>query len=161
MLIEDWMRHPVHTVKPLDSIAHARAQMTRHRVNQLPVVRDAHLVGIVTDRDLRDAFPSVFDEVERQIEQDEAAAQPASRRRRAHAHGPTPESVPVEMVMTQAVVSLAPGESVEDAASLMRRQRIGAVPIAEQGRLVGILTRSDILDAFLALARAGVQPDGC
>ena len=59
--VRDWMKHPVHTVKPRDSIAHARALLEEHRINQLPVIVNGNVVGIVTDRDLRDAFPSVFD----------------------------------------------------------------------------------------------------
>src|SRR5262249_34689279 len=61
MRVDGSMKRPVLTVKPRDSIAHARAIMEEHRVNQLPVVVDDRLVGIVTDRDLRDAFPSVFE----------------------------------------------------------------------------------------------------
>ena len=61
MNIAKWMGHPVHAVKPRDTIRRARELMAEHRVNQLPVVVDGRIVGIVTDRDLRDAFPSVFD----------------------------------------------------------------------------------------------------
>lgn len=63
MRIAAWMKHPVVTVKPHDSARHAREVMEKHRINQLPVVIDDRLVGIVTDRDLRDAFPSVFESV--------------------------------------------------------------------------------------------------
>src|SRR3990172_12459168 len=61
MRIAAWMKHPVVTVKPHDSAQHAREVMEKHRINQLPVVIDDRLVGIVTDRDLRDASPSVFE----------------------------------------------------------------------------------------------------
>jgi acetoin utilization protein AcuB len=132
MRIESRMKHPVHTVKPHDSVAHARELLERHRVNQLPVVVDDRLVGIVTDRDLRDAFPSVLDTA-------------AGRRPRA---GARPEDVPVEDVMTRDVITLAPADRLAEAARVMRRQRIGAVPIVAHGRLVGLVTRSDVLDAF-------------
>jgi CBS domain-containing protein len=46
-------------------------------------------------------------------------------------------------------LTLAPAAFVADAARLMRRERIGAIPIVEGGRLVGILTRSGVLDAFV------------
>lgn len=49
-------------------------------------------------------------------------------------------------------VTLAPAAFVADAARLMRRERIGAIPIVEGGRLVGILTRSGVLDAFVELS---------
>lgn len=138
MKIERWMRHPVVSVKPRDSIQHAREVMAKHRLNQLPVVVDRRLAGIVTDRDLRDAFPSVFE-----------AAEPGESRRQGSAD---PATIPVQDVMTSNVLALGPAAPVAEAVRLMRRERIGAIPIVDGGRLVGILTRSDVLDAFLALA---------
>jgi acetoin utilization protein AcuB len=138
MRIEPWMKHPVVTVKPRDSARHAREVMEKHRVNQLPVVVDGHLVGIVTDRDLRDAFPSVFE-----------LAEATGRHRRAP--GTDPAAIPVEDVMTRDVLTLAPAAFIADAARLMRRQRVGAIPIVDGRRLVGIVTRSDLLDALVEL----------
>jgi acetoin utilization protein AcuB len=135
------MRHPVHSVKPLDSIQHARELMEKHRVNQLPVVVDGRLAGIVTDRDLRDAFPSVFDSIS------------ASRRPKAAATDP--DKVVVEMVMTSNVATAAPDDPMPAAVRLMRTRRIGALPVIEGQRVVGILTRSDVLDGFLDLAKGG------
>jgi acetoin utilization protein AcuB len=137
MRIDAWMKHPAVTVKPRDSVRHAREVMERHRVNQLPVVVDDHLVGIVSDRDVRDAFPSAFE-----------SAEARARHRRA---GIDPTSIPVEDVMTRDVLTLTPGTFVVDAARVMRRQRIGAIPIVDGARLVGIITRSDVLDAFVEL----------
>ena len=134
MNIARWMRHPVVTAKPLDTVRHARELMAAHRINQLPVVRDGRLVGIVTDRDIRDASPSVFEAATRQSSEKEPSA-----------------TVPVEYVMTANVLTLPPKASIADAARLMRRERIGAVPIVEGGRLVGILARSDVLEAFATL----------
>jgi len=61
--------------------------------------------------------------------------------------------------MSDAVLTLGPKKTLREAVRMMRRHRIGALPIVEKGRLVGILTRSDILDAFLTLAepRASLQ----
>lgn len=132
MEIAKWMKFPVRTVKPLDSIRHARDVMAEHRINQLPVVVDGRVVGIVTDRDLRDAFPSVF-------------AEPARRA------GPDPDHIRVEAVMSSDVFTLAPSDTMIAAASLMRRERIGAIPIVDGTRLVGILARSDALDALVGL----------
>jgi acetoin utilization protein AcuB len=134
MNVQSRMTSNVITVKPRDSIRHAREILERHRINQLPVVVDGHLVGIVTDRDLRDAFPSLFEE-------------PRKRRVR---HDVDPATIPVEDVMTQNVLTIVPEAPIEEGALLMRRQRVGGLPVVEGRRLVGILTRSDVLDAFLA-----------
>jgi acetoin utilization protein AcuB len=140
--IEAWMKTPVHTVKPQDSVAHARAILEEYRVNQLPVVQNGKLVGIVTDRDLRDA--------------------PMAVRVSGEAAGRTkdelpsePNEIPVSDVMSDAVLTMTPSNTLEHAARLMREQRIGAVPIVEkQNHLAGILTRSDVLEAFVALAKS-------
>jgi acetoin utilization protein AcuB len=139
MVIGRWMQKHVITVRPRDSIVYARRLMEEHRVNQLPVVVDDRLVGIVTDRDLRDAFPSVFEV-----------------RRARRARGTDPASIVVEDVMSANVLTLDPDTDVREGARLMRRERIGSVPVVQGQRLVGILTRSDLLDAFLSLERGVV-----
>ena len=134
MHVAKWMKPHPHSIKPRDSIHHARQIMEEHRINQLPVVQDGRLVGIVTDRDLRDAFPSVL----------------ADPTRKA---GPDPHHVMVESVMTANVLTLGPGDDIVTAAELMRRERIGAIPIVDGGRLVGIVTRSDLLGALVTIRR--------
>ncbi len=145
MRIENWMKREVACVKPLDSIRHARDIMEQQRINQLPVVVNHRLVGIVTDRNLRDAFPSVFD------------TPPFGKPRKAP-KGANPNEITVEMVMTPHVLTLGPKDSVVEAARIMRRERIGAIPIVDGNRLVGILARSDVLDAFVHLAESGATP---
>jgi acetoin utilization protein AcuB len=143
--IEHLMKLAVHTVKPQDTVAHARAILEEHRINQLPVVVNRKLVGIATDRDLRDAPAAVG-----------VAAQSAGAAR----NPPAPEQIPVEAVMTTNVLTLTPADSVAEAARLMRRERIGAVPIVDRGALVGIIARSDILDAFVALSEERGKEQG-
>jgi acetoin utilization protein AcuB len=125
-------------VKSRDSAAHARHLMEEHRVNQLPVLAGARLVGIVTDRDLRDAFPSL------------AETLPSGRQRRAPA-AIDPENIVVEDLMTHDVLTLGPDDPLGRAAETMRRERIGGLPIVEGGKIVGILTRSDLLGALAAV----------
>jgi acetoin utilization protein AcuB len=139
VLIERWMKFAVHMVKPLDSVAHARAILEEYRINQLPVVVNGRLAGIVTDRDLRDAPRAVQIASTGVGDKDVAPT--------------TPEQIPVETVMTTNVLTLKPKDSLTQAASLMRQERIGAIPIVEDGVLHGIITRSDILDAFLRINR--------
>ncbi|MBV8453593.1 MAG: CBS domain-containing protein [Deltaproteobacteria bacterium] len=133
------MTSHLHTIKPLDSVARARALIEEHRINQLPVVKDGLLVGIVTDRDLCDAVNAVTTS--------------------AHLAGtvePVPQTadeIPVETVMSRNAITLSPHSSIITAAELMRRERIGSVPILHGQTLAGIVTRSDILRAFVSLNR--------
>lgn len=140
MKVEQWMKRRVVTVRPRDSVRHARELMERDRINQLPVVIDGRLVGIITDRDVRDAFPSVF------VSWD---AEPRDRRGEA-----SPDAISVEEVMSPNVLTLTPACSIIEAARLMKRERIGAVPIVEGDRVVGIIARSDLLEALIALAES-------
>ena len=137
MRVREWMRHPVISVRPRDSAAHARAIMEQHRVNQLPVFEGPRLVGIVSDRDLRDAFPSL------------AESMRAPSRRRSKSTDPT--AIPVEDVMTRDVLTVEPDATLAETARLLRQKRIGAVPVVAGGHAVGILARSDLLDALVQL----------
>ncbi len=140
MRVEQWMTMEVTTVRPRDSVAHARALLEERRINQLPVVVNGRLVGIVTDRDLRDAVSTAVS----------ATAEATG----ARAQRLTPDSIPVEAVMTAKAMFVRPGDTMERAATLMRRERIGALPVLEGRALRGIITRSDVLRAFLELATA-------
>jgi acetoin utilization protein AcuB len=129
-----WMTAKVLTVKPLDSVAHTRTLIEEHRINQLPVVKDGVLVGIVTDRDLRDALNAVTTSAN-------AAGTDEPPR--------TPGQIAVDEVMTHNAMTLSPNSSVVAAAELMRKERIGSIPIVDGQALVGIITRSDVLKAFV------------
>jgi len=137
MTIAPYIRRTVVAVKPMDSARHARELLERHRINQLPVIVDGRVVGIVTDRDLRDVFPSILE----------------SRRHVRRHPELDPDRVPVRDVMTAGVLTLHRDASVPEAAALLRRERIGAVPIVDgDHRLCGILTRSDLLGALMETA---------
>ena len=146
MKIADWMQVRVHTVRPHDSVAHARAILEEFRINQLPVVARDKLVGIVTDRDLRSALQEV-----------RISAAAAGTRDDQLPSGPN--EISVEDVMSEAVLTLAPFNTLSSAAELMRQKRIGALPVVDKRRLVGIIARSDILDAFVSIVtKKGMRP---
>jgi len=130
--VAQWMTKSVLTIKPHESLRHARERLAKYRINQLPVVVDDKLVGIVTDRDVRDAYPSSL-RLFYGKDIDEFG-----------------DSHTVEEVMTYNVVTVTPDTSIREAAQLLRQQRFGALPVVEDGKLVGIITRSDLLDAMLA-----------
>jgi len=132
MDVSQWMTKSLMTIKPKDTIRQARERLAKYRVNQLPVVVDEKLVGIVTDRDVRDAYPSSL-RLFYGKDVDEFG-----------------DSHTVEEIMTYHVVTVTPQTSLREAGQRLRRQRFGALPVVEQGKLVGIITRSDVLDAMLA-----------
>ena len=130
--VADWMSEGVLAVETFDSIAIARQLMAKHRVNQLPVLDDDRLIGIVTDRDIRDAYPTSM-----MIDQTRAIDQFA-------------EKVTVEEVMSRDIFVVRPETPLVQAVNLLRKHRIGSLPVVKDRQLVGIITRSDILDFVLS-----------
>jgi acetoin utilization protein AcuB len=134
-IVADWMSDTVLAVETCDSIGIARQLMAKHRVNQLPVVESDRVIGIITDRDVRDAYPTSM-MIDRTREIDRFA-----------------DSIPVDEVMSHNVFTVAPETSLADAVELLRRHRIGSLPVVKNRKLIGIITRSDILDFVLSGAR--------
>lgn len=138
--VSDWMTNGVLAVETFDSIAVARQVMAKHRVNQLPVLDNDNLVGIVTDRDIRDAYPTSM-----MIDRTEAIDRFA-------------EKITVEEVMTHDVFIVRPETALATAVNLLRKHRIGSLPVVKDKRLVGIITRSDILDFVLSDSGKRTRP---
>jgi acetoin utilization protein AcuB len=130
--VSQWMTKTVVTAKPYDTVRQARELLSKHRINQLPVVASNKLVGIVSDRDIRDAYPSSL-RLLRGKDLDDFAD--------AHI---------IKEVMTYKVITVSSQTSLHEAAQRLRRQRLGALPVMDNEQLVGIITRSDVLDAYLA-----------
>ncbi len=129
--VSDWMTEQVLAVEVFDSIGIARRLMAKHRINQVPVVDGEKLIGIVTDRDIRDAYPtSILIDHAKEIDR-------------------FADSYTVEDVMTFNVISVKPETSLVTAVRLLRRHRIGSLPVVKKGELVGIITRSDVLGIIL------------
>lgn len=133
MLAERIMtRNPI-TVAPQDSLRRAIALMKEGNFRRLPVLEDEQLVGIVTDRDIRLAANSPI--ILRERWQDEYLL----------------DHVKVEACMTPDPITVTPDSSVEEAARLMRGRKVGGLPVVQEGKLVGIITETDILNHFIEL----------
>lgn len=140
MLVRDWMtRRPV-TVRPTTSIMEARRLLDRHAVRHLPVVQAERLVGIVSSRDVQvddDLLVRVLSGLQSDLL--------------------TGRYRPVATVMTPTPVVTRPCDTVAQAASTMVGLRIGALPVLEGLRLVGILSLVDCVRALLS-EQAGESP---
>ena len=135
MRLKDWMTPNPVTVSPDEPVPDAFARMKAGRFRRLPVVRDGDLVGIVTDRDLREAMPS------------DATTLSVWELNFLIAR------LKVGEVMSRAVVTVDEDAALEDAARLMLENRIGGLPVTgARGELAGIVTVTDVLEAFLRAA---------
>lgn len=134
MLVKNRMNADPVSVSPDDTLAQAQRLTREHRIRHLPVVQGGLLAGILSDRDLRTAMHSP-------LEGGSAASLGDAK---------------VEQVMTREVITTGPFDTVEDAAKLLCRHRIGALPVVDaHGRLVGMISETDVLTAFAEVLSAG------
>jgi acetoin utilization protein AcuB len=137
MLVSDIMRRDLLTVEPDTPLAEALRLMRRRGIRHLPVTDGGTLVGIISDRDLKRALP---------LDADAFAAPPAEL-----------GALPVKRLMTRAVITTGPAISVEEAGRVMVTKKISALPVTEAGRLVGIITETDVI-ALLVRALGVSEP---
>lgn len=131
-LVRDWMtRQPV-TVSPDRPVGQVAGLMRTHAIRHVLVTDGDRLAGIVSNRDVRT---------------------PVGLEPRV------PAEAPVSRVMSENPVTVAADAPLVVAARALLERRIGALPVLDGDRVVGILTRSDALEALLAWAeRAGAAP---
>ena len=126
--VERWMSKRVFTTKPDACLIDAFEMMRDHRIRHVPVMDGDNLVGIVSDRDVRSALPS------RDALQDGWASL-----------GESLLLSRIAQVMSLMPITIDPKASIRDAAEVMCRHKVGALPVVDRGRLVGILSAEDIL----------------
>jgi acetoin utilization protein AcuB len=118
MIVGKRMTQEPITVESEDLASRAAHKMQAGGFRRVPVVRDGKLVGIISDRDLRE--------------------------HRGHL-----EQVKINGIMTENPITVTPATTVEEAAQIMLERQVGGLPVVADGRVVGIVTASDILRAFL------------
>jgi acetoin utilization protein AcuB len=131
MQVKDVMTTAPLTITPDTPISAARHLMQKHAIRHLPVLEDERLVGMLSDRDLRTVVPS-----------------PATSLSVWEINYLLTK-LTARQVMTRFVITVAPDDPVTKAAGLMLGHKVGALPVVEARRVVGILTQSDVLRALL------------
>ena len=142
MLVREWMTQDPTTVSATTPVMEAMQRLREGGFRRLPVVRDGSVVGIVTDRDLKEATPSKATTLS------------------IYELNYLLSKLLVKDVMVKSVITVAPDDPIERAALLMEEHRVSGLPVVEGGRLVGILTITDLLRAFvgfLGLREGGVR----
>jgi acetoin utilization protein AcuB len=131
MLVEDVMQKAVITIKPQTSLSEAMRLVHNRGIRHLPVVEADTLVGIVSDRDLKRAMASPATGLE------------------SHELRYLLDTLTVDEIMTRAVVTVGRMFPIEEAVRLMVTEKISALPVTERGKLVGIVTETDVLELFV------------
>lgn len=140
MYVRYYMTASPITVNPEVPIDEAKALLERHRFRHLPVVDgEGRLLGMVTDRDIRSAFPSTMLTVEEH--------QQILHRVR---------QIPVGDIMSANNMVLTTTSTLDDALLLFERKSVGALPVLdENGRVAGIMSFNDLLKAWRSLFGLG------
>lgn len=133
MFVKNRMTSELYTVTPNDTIADAFEKLSTHKIRRLPVVEGKKLVGIVTEKELQKVTPSSATTLSiYEINYLLAKAK-------------------IKDAMSKDPIVVSQNALLEEAAILMRVNRIGALPVMEGDELVGIITETDIFDSFIDL----------
>jgi acetoin utilization protein AcuB len=132
MLIKDWMTTNVLTVDENTSLMRATRMMKENSIRRLPVVSHGKLIGIITDRDVKDASPSKTTSLD------------------IHELYYVLSEMKVKDVMTPFPLVLSGDDSLEKAAVIMLESKISGLPVVDKtGHLTGLLSETDVLRAFI------------
>jgi len=141
MLVQDWMHSDVITIDAHAYVIDAVHLLKEKNIRRLPVLKNGKLVGIVTDRDLKDFTPSKATTLD--IYELRYLLSKAS----------------VEEAMTPDPITVTPDLPIENVAAIMHDKKISGLPVVNKDKtLAGIITESDVFKLLVALS--GVREGG-
>lgn len=143
MFVTEMMKTDLVAVNPETKLSEARTLMMEGNFRHLPVVdAEGKLVGIVTDRDMRDAHPSsLLDDESYQKTLDKVMQHTISE------------------IMTAEPITVAPYYTLQDTLLIIGKKKVGALPVVdEEGQLKGIMSTRDLLRAFVNIM--GIEEPG-
>lgn len=143
MLVKNWMSHPVITVDIDDSMQNAINLMKKNQVRLLPVMKKGRLAGIVSDRDLKRASASDATSLE------------------IHELLYLLSRIKLKDIMTKNPVTVPEDYTVEETAEILLGKKISGAPVVDKtGKVVGIITQSDLFRVLISLtgiSNKGIQ----
>jgi len=135
MLVRDIMTTDLTTLREDEMLLDATLVLARAGLRHIPILSGDRLVGILTSTDVKHYTPSILSGI------------PAEEYNRLM------ESTPISKVMTRNPITIEPGQTVYEAALLLYDNRIGCLPVVENGALKGIVTTTDMLSVLLQWMR--------
>lgn len=136
MFVGERMSHPIISIAPDMPVHDALDMFKRERIRRAPVVKEGKLVGIVSDKDLLNASPSMATSLS------------------IWEMNYLLSKVTVSEVMTKKILTVSEDTPIEEAARIMADNKIGGLPVLREGKLVGIITETDLFMIFLELLGA-------
>jgi acetoin utilization protein AcuB len=140
--VRELMTIKVRTVSPEDKIDRVFFYMNFEQIRHIPVVEKGKVVGILSDRDLKKVFGSLrMNEINALNDNQHVVYAVKSRL--------------VRTIMRRGVLTIHPNAEAYEAAAVMAKRKIGALPVVKNEKLVGIISATDILKAFVKLSASG------
>ena len=120
------------TLKKDDELETAELLFKRHKIRHIPVVKDETILGMLSYTDLlRISFADAVDETETEIE------------------ALVYNMFTIEQVMAKNVITVSSDASIKDVAMILAQKEFHALPVVDDGRLVGIVTTTDLINYLL------------
>ena len=131
MLVRKKMKKDLVTITKDERMTVARKILKEKNIRHLPVVDGKKLIGLVTNMDIR-----------------KAEASPATSLEIRELHYLL-DKLTVGEIMTRNVITISPDISIEEATILLHDNKIGCLPVVEDGNLVGIITENDVMEILI------------
>ena len=142
MFVKDYMTTEVTALQETDSLLDAAMIFVRSSFRHIPVLRDKKVVGIITERDVKQFAPSLLS------------------RTSADEYNQIMETTPISRVMTREPEVLSPNDPVYKAAQVLHSRRMGCLPVVENDELTGIITTTDLLALLIQIMEEKGQGEG-
>ncbi len=136
MKVKDLMSKKLFTVKPEDMLDKVFFLFNFEAIRHLPVVDKGKVVGVLSDRDLK----KILGPRKKMVTDKVSGTQFTVHARR------------VRTIMNRGLTTIGPDEQAADAAAIMAKRKIGCLPVVKKGKLVGMITSTDILRAYVKLS---------
>ncbi len=141
MLVKEWMAKDPIVIDENTSIMKATQIMKEHGIRRIPVVRDGRLIGIISDRDIKEAAPSKATSLD------------------VHELYYLLSEIKVKDIMTPDPITLRENDSVEKAAVIMLENRISGIPIVDEDyHVIGVITQTDVFKVMISITGAYKSP---
>ncbi len=138
MLVMDWMSKTLITVDANDSMHEAMKLLKEKNIGMLPVMKNGNLVGVITDRDLKQRSPSDATTLE------------------VHELLYLVSKIKVKEIMTEDPVTVPVDHTVEETAQVLLNHGISGVPVVDsEGKPVGVITKTDLFKVLISLTGVG------
>ena len=136
MKVKDLMSKKLFTVGPEDMLDKVFYLFNFEAIRHLPVIEKGKVIGVLSDRDLKKVLGPRKKIVTDKVDGTQF----------------TVNARKVRTIMNRALTTIGPDEKAADAAAIMAKKKIGCLPVVKKGKLVGIITSTDILRAYVKLS---------